>query len=366
VFSSPKLRVHIQARQRLNKRNSNHQAMGNKCGSSAPQEPKITVCVQSAQNLPGTDWFPGTDRFLYFGVGADVGGEELFKSQQKKNVVDPVWNEECELPSDTPLKFTVFQADADGKADIIGCATLDLPALGATEFNGELPLEMEGNPSGSVLTLKAKSGDTYPTEQGSEFKVSIDNPKKKALGLEVDNADPAKLFVTGVKKGTTMALFNEEQPENKVDVGCFIMGVTVAEDSSGAASGSQAMEKILKKNPKQIDLVCRRARKFRIALPLSEKGDVGVQLPKRPLGNSLLVTAVKANGAVEAWNAENPDQTVEPWDRIVAVNGKSGKAAELHKLIKAAQKSANVVLTMVRVASEASAGPPRVGTCDLP
>merc|ERR1712129_642278 len=69
-------------------------------------------------------------------------------------------------------------------------------------------------------------------------------------------------------------------------------------------------------------------------------------------GNSLLVTKVKANGAVEAWNTDNPDQIVEPWDRIVAVNGKSGKVAELQKLIKAANKSANIVLTVVRMPSE--------------
>jgi len=59
--------------------------------------------------LLGADWFPGADRFLYFGVGADAGGEELFKSQQKKNVLDPAWNEECELPAGRSLKFTVFK-----------------------------------------------------------------------------------------------------------------------------------------------------------------------------------------------------------------------------------------------------------------
>jgi len=315
-------------------------------------EPKITVCVTGAQGLPGVDWSPGTDRFLYFGVGADAGGEELFKSQQRKNVLDPVWNEECELPSGMPLKFTVFQADVDGKTDAVACATLDLADAGAAGFNGELPLEMDGNATGSVLMLKAKSGDEYPAEQGSEFTVSIDNPKKKALGLEVDNTDPAKLFVIGIKKGTAMERYNQEQAEKKVETGCFIVRVTSAD--AGSASESQAMEKILKKNPKQVDLVCRRAKRFRIPVTLPEKGDIGVEVPKRPLGNSLLVTKVKANGAVEAWNADNQDQTVEPWDRIVAVNGKSGKVAELQKPIKAAKKSANMVLTVVRMSSEAA------------
>eukprot|EP00419_Tripos_fusus_P052715 CAMPEP_0172803438 /NCGR_PEP_ID=MMETSP1075-20121228/4497_1 /TAXON_ID=2916 /ORGANISM="Ceratium fusus, Strain PA161109" /LENGTH=57 /DNA_ID=CAMNT_0013641857 /DNA_START=65 /DNA_END=235 /DNA_ORIENTATION=+ len=57
--------------------------MGNKCGSGKGEQeveevvPKIKVCVQGAQGLPGADWFPGADRFLHFGVGADVGGDEL-------------------------------------------------------------------------------------------------------------------------------------------------------------------------------------------------------------------------------------------------------------------------------------------------
>jgi len=326
--------------------------MGNKCGcgKEVAPEPKLIVCVKGAQGLPGADWFPGADRFLYFGVGADAGGEELFKSQQKKNVMDPVWNEECELPAGKPLKFTVFQADADGKTDVVACATLDLADAGEAEFNGELPLQIDGNPTGGVLMLKAKSGDAYPTEQGSQFAASIDNPKKKALGLEVDNTDPAKLFVTGVKKGTAIDIYNAEQTENKVEAGCFIVGVTGVD--VGSASESQAMEKILKKNPKQVDLVCRRANTFRISVTLPEKGDIGVELPKRPQGNSLLITNVKANGAVDAWNTENQDQKVEPWDRIVAVNGKPDKVAALQKLIKAAKKSANIVLTIVRISPE--------------
>jgi len=330
--------------------------MGSKCcsdsGQEVAQDSKVTVCVKSALGLPAVDWSPGTDRFLYFGVGVDIGGDELFKSQQKKNVVDPVWNEECELPANMLFKITIFQADEDGKADVIACATLDLVSSAVDSFNGELPLEMDGNPTSNILMLKLKSGDEYPADQGSEFTVSIDNPKKKALGLEVDNSDPAKLFVIGIKKGTAMDLYNAEQIENKVEAGCFIVGVTGAD--AGSASESQAIEKILKKNPKQVDLVCRRANTFRISVTLPEKGDIGVELPKRPLGNSLLITNVKANGAVDAWNSENQDQKVEPWDRIVAVNGKSDKVAALQKLIKAGKKSASVVLTVVRISPEAA------------
>mmetsp|Transcript_134207 Transcript_134207/g.261381 ORF Transcript_134207/g.261381 Transcript_134207/m.261381 type:complete len:312 (-) Transcript_134207:9-944(-) len=305
--------------------------MGNKCGScQAVSQEKLTVHVTSAQGLPGVDWFPGHDRFLYFGVGEAIGGEELFKSQQKKNVVDPVWNEECELPADMPLKFTVFQSDVDGNTDVLACATLDLASTGTDQFNGELPLEMDGKLIGGILTLKARSVGDYPAEPSSEFTVTIENPKKKALGLEVDAMDPSRLFVVRVKKGTVMDRFNETQLENKVDAGCFITSVTAAD-----AGSITDMEKILKKNLKQVDLVCRRAQRFRVSLILTKGEGVGISVPTRATGNSLLITEVKANGAVEVWNTGNPDQIIELGDRIVAVNGKAGKAADLLKQIKA-------------------------------
>eukprot|EP00419_Tripos_fusus_P088675 CAMPEP_0172861836 /NCGR_PEP_ID=MMETSP1075-20121228/72888_1 /TAXON_ID=2916 /ORGANISM="Ceratium fusus, Strain PA161109" /LENGTH=58 /DNA_ID=CAMNT_0013710019 /DNA_START=39 /DNA_END=212 /DNA_ORIENTATION=+ len=58
--------------------------MGSSCGSGQgaqqvekAESQKIKVYVKGAEGLPAVDWFPGTDRFLYFGVGADVGGDEL-------------------------------------------------------------------------------------------------------------------------------------------------------------------------------------------------------------------------------------------------------------------------------------------------
>jgi len=101
--------------------------------------------------------------------------------------------------------------------------------------------------------------------------------------------------------------------------------------------------------------VCKRGTQFRVALTVTEKGDIGVDVPTRPTGTSLVVNAVKANGPVEVWNAENadnPDQIIEAGDRIVEVDGKAGKGADLQKLLKGADTSARVILTLARVALE--------------
>ena len=181
----------------------------------------------------------------------------------------------------------------------------------------------EAGPSG--LQALGPPPAAQSTEQGFEFAVNIDNPKRQALGLEVDSADPAKLFVVGVTQGSVMDRYNEEHAENKVEAVCFIVSVTGADAGSG---GSQAMVKTLARNPEQVELVCRRARRFAVVVMLHGKGDIGVGLPKRPKGNSLLVTEVKANGAVERWNTKSrrccPTNIVAPWDRIVAVGGVFG------------------------------------------
>jgi len=161
--------------------------------------------------------------------------------------------------------------------------------------------------------------------------------------------------------------YNEAHPENKLEVGCFITSVSTPDVASGgccsgggkgsptAEGDSKAMEKIIKKNSKQVDLVCKRGTQFRVALTVTEKGDVGVDVPKRPTGTSLVVNAVKANGPVEAWNAENadnPDQIIEAGDRIVEVDGKAGKGADLQKRLQGADTSTRVILTLARVALE--------------
>lgn len=341
--------------------------MGNKCASDnssqIQKQPGLTVFVKSAQGLPAKDWARGTDRLLYVAVGTDVGSDEFFKSQIRKNVVDPVWNEECEVLAGVPLIVSIFQIVGDGNAEVVASAILDLASAGIEEFNGELPLEGTGNSTGGVLSLKVKSGDEYPAEQDSEFTISIDSAKKKTLGLHVDGLDPEKLFVTGVKKGSALDLYNEGHPENKVEFGCFITSVTTQEagssgclgaggGSSGSQTGAQAMEKILKRNPKQVDLVCRRAQQFRIALNMPEKGGIGVEVPKRALGNSLIICVVKEKGPMQSWNTDNPNQTVEPWDRIVAVGGQQGKVAALENLIKTGQTSGRLILTIARMAPE--------------
>jgi len=65
------------------------------------------------------------------------------------------------------IEIHCFSSRRSGKTDVIACATFDLADVGEVEFNGELPLEMDGNPTDGVLMLKATSGDAYPTEQDS-------------------------------------------------------------------------------------------------------------------------------------------------------------------------------------------------------
>jgi len=192
--------------------------------------------------------------------------------------------------------------------------------------------------------------------------------------------------VTGVKKNTVIDIYNGNQPDDKVEPGMFITGVEGPDIGSGGCLGagsgvgsggclgagggksgssatpSVAMEKILKKNPKQVDLTCRLAIRFRVALTLAEDKKLGINVPQKAMGNSLIVTSLQeGTSPVSDWNANNPDQTVEPWDRIIAVDGKSGNVADLQKHIKTAQQSGRIILTLVRMAPTVNGAPVELG-----
>jgi len=122
------------------------------CSDESPMA--TIVLVKGVQGMTGMRWSPGADRALSLGVSAEFGGGELtfFQSLRTKNVVGHTWYEECEAPTDMPLKFTIYQADDNGHMGIVARATLDL--LGSAELNGELPLEMDGNPTGGALMIR--------------------------------------------------------------------------------------------------------------------------------------------------------------------------------------------------------------------
>jgi len=60
---------------------------------------------------------------------------------------------------------------------------------------------------------------------------------------------------------------------------------------------------------------------------------IGLEIICAPDGSTLLIERV-TEGIVEDWNVDNPDFAVHQHDRIVEVNGTTGLAAELMRLLR--------------------------------
>jgi len=296
------------------------------------------VVILGARGLREAEVFPGTERTCYCALAVLGGGEEpaeeLAKTQQVKNTLEPSWNHEVELSTlgdGGVLEFRVLEADADGKGEVLGKAKLEAARIQEQEgFNGELELEEAGEKVKAFLRVKISlPSKPFPPAPEKEFIVELDNPKKKALGLEVETQDGKMLYVSAVKNGLVQTFNKEAEPTKQIMPGDFIVKV------NGVEGASKKLNEALKKKETSFSLVCRRAEEWRVVVDRgADKGPIGFGYVKPAVGHSIVMTDIAA-GPLSAWNEENPEREVRPFDRILAINGKRGKPDAILKQMKA-------------------------------
>lgn len=318
--------------------------------------PRVSVLVVGLVDWPEDLWYPAVDRSV-FCTACESGstGEVILNTQRAKNLAEPLWNEEFSVSTWPGLiEFRLWEEGVEGRANILAKAFLDLATVGEPYiYSTELPMEASGPSIGCRLAVKVRpeDGDFPENDPISCFGATIQNPRKKALGLEVDPHDGISLYVTGVKAGSVLHTYNKGVSSDvSVTEGCYIVGV------NGVSGKSVDLDKALKKSTKvaKAELVVCPAFGFHLAIQTDAKGSLGMVCPKRPLGRSLLITSIATGGPLDSWNEECPEQAVVIGDRIVAVNGKGGKAAELLKMITGASKSRRVVLSFSRKATNST------------
>jgi len=323
----------------------------------------ITIRIAGARGLPDMEWLSGVDRILYCVVRSASEGDVLFRTQRTMSMLDPVWNEQAEvlapLGADRrglfldSLCFQVYEEDEDGNPWLLAKAFLDLFTLGTNPggdaFMGELPLEVTGGHGDAHLAIEVRPSGSEPARRiNMERSIVVDNPKIQNLGLVVDGVDGVTLFINSIRKGSPIEAHNSiVEPANRIVAGQFIVCV------NGVSEPSSAMEKALKKKVSRTHLVIRKSIEFRAAVAVTN--GLGVSIPKRPTGDSLLIQNVYDNGAVAIWNKANPAQAIKRDDRIVAVNGKQAKASELLKIVRATPNFSRIILTVIRAVPTASA-----------
>jgi len=301
-------------------------------------EIKITVMVVKVQGLPA-DKVPFEDRTL--ALSCQTGVDTVQK--RMTNVIDPFFNHEFETQPGV-LEFKVMEEHEGGEPTCLGQATLD--ATNLDSYVGNIPLEG----GSAVITVKVKGkGCEYPEDSAmAEYQVRIDNPKKtKSLGLELDSTDGTCCYVTSVKASSLVDKHNKSAEEsNQLLSGAYIVAY------NGVSDKPQAIESEMKKAAPTAEFTLRPMQMFRICIDRSTGDALGIDIPAKPVGNSVLVKEVKDQGFVANWNAANPDQEIKNGDRIIEVNGKKGKAKQLIDFIKKAPKTERVVLTITRMAPQ--------------
>eukprot|EP00421_Protoceratium_reticulatum_P012826 CAMPEP_0168389098 /NCGR_PEP_ID=MMETSP0228-20121227/16789_1 /TAXON_ID=133427 /ORGANISM="Protoceratium reticulatum, Strain CCCM 535 (=CCMP 1889)" /LENGTH=258 /DNA_ID=CAMNT_0008402361 /DNA_START=12 /DNA_END=785 /DNA_ORIENTATION=- len=227
------------------------------------------VVILGARGLREAEVFPGTERTCYCALAVLGGGEEpaeeLAKTQQVKNTLEPSWNHEVELSTlgdGGVLEFRVLEADADGKGEVLGKATLEAARIQEQEgFNGELELQEAGENVKAFLRVKISlSGKPFPPPPEKEFVVELENPKKKALGIDAEVHDDKMLYVTAVKKGPIEMYNKEAEPAKQLMPGDFISKINDVEGDGKKLSAA------LKKKETSVRLVCRRAEEWRVVV----------------------------------------------------------------------------------------------------
>jgi len=313
-----------------------------------PPPPKLTIKIMGARGLRNADWLPGmgtSDCMCKVKTVGKVESESyVFQTKTINNTLTPLWQEEAEITDfndGDSLEFSVWDEDTGKSPDFLGKVVLKNEDFANDGFNGELQLTEAGNGK-AFLRLKVKMAgqDDYRAGPASEFTINFDkDPKVKALGLDLNETEGKYIYVTDVTAGPFKKYNEKAEKDKQLRPGDFLVKIN---DKEGNAK--QMADELRNKTVTSFEIVARHPEEICIAINKKEaKTALGLDFPKKLIGNALLITKVN-NGPFQEWNDANKDQKVCDNDRVVSVAGFQGKAAELQKrMLKATTFQAIIV-----------------------
>lgn len=175
--------------------------------------------------------------------------------------------------------------------------------------------------------VEEKAAPAPPAPAASaEFTISITDSPAGTSGLRVDGLDGEKLIVVSIDAGSAFDTYNKSASEDKkIKELDYIMEV------NGKKGNSKAMEDTLAEQQK-LDCLVKRASEFPVNISKAG-GSLGVDLTCKEKWNSLLIKKI-TDGGFSKWNSANPGKEIKSNDRIVAVGGKRGTAADMLATMK--------------------------------
>lgn len=208
-----------------------------------------------------------------------------------------------------------------------------------------MKLQVAGHGNVGFLAVKVKmAGQEYPIPLAQEVTCKVRRVLEKPIGIDLDLQDGISAYVIGIKEGPFLSYNDTVKPEEQLRVGDFITRVNGVNGTSG-----KILEQLMRNTT--LEVTIRRPMEFNIFIDRTDlKEPLGIGVTRSPIGTSVLITGIM-EGPVSEWNKANSDSVVQSGDRIVAVRGKRGSAAELIMMTKAI---GHLEVTIARAASAQS------------
>eukprot|EP00434_Breviolum_minutum_P040782 symbB.v1.2.036258.t1/scaffold5077.1/size31199/1 len=178
-----------------------------------------------------------------------------------------------------------------------------------------------------VLSEKAIQAEVKG-EAAGVFSVVVPAKRHTTLGLEMDTSADVGPIIVEVKRGA-VGDFNQLNPVRTIQPFDMIaillkMADPISED---------------------IKMTLQRPRRMEVSLLKQASVSLGVKLVLKENIPGAVVSHVEANGLIATWNKQNPSETVQVSDRLLAVNGITQVKENLAEELK---KETELVLTFLK------------------
>mmetsp|Transcript_76652 Transcript_76652/g.151647 ORF Transcript_76652/g.151647 Transcript_76652/m.151647 type:complete len:360 (+) Transcript_76652:31-1110(+) len=300
--------------------------------------PQLTIQIVGVRGLPQPKMKPGVSSLYCCAVRTHGDSEDFFQTRIIRDSLDPEWVEEVEMGETEfrqGLEFSILGADARGGIIHVGRASLPTTLISEEGWSGDLPLHTSTDAI-AYLTVRIKSsGHDYPEDANQAFLMDVPPRQARQLGCSFDSHNGKSLCIMALKQGAVQDYNQNVKPLMKIGYLDHVVGVNQVEHDS------VAMLKEIQTAPK-LQLLVQRPRIFRATIAAPNQDTLGMRFAdESSRGPWLIVREVIAGPPqhmrpVQLWNANHPTQSIRAGDRIVAVDGKQGRARELVKRMRRA------------------------------
>jgi len=322
------------------------------------EECKIWVRIIVAKGLRSGKGMKGDGHGTYC---CEVGTSDAKFSAMSQGQ-EPVWNVEMSMSGcyrSNPLTFSVFGVptgtNSKGTRKLVGETAVPGAAFLSDGFSGELRLQGSlARKAYLTISIRPSHLDVYPPlgspADGYSCRIPLSRSDMTTSVMELDAnpVDAQFARIIGAPTGPLQAYNETAEADFTVLENDFVSVVNGYRDPTMFRDALALKPELL--------LEARRGTQFTVHVKKGKDMVMGLEM-YYDMGHASTVVISKINeGAVQAWNKERPEEAVLKCDRLISVDGVSGRADGILKAL--ANGKDEIELTLLR--------PSPGGTSDTP